>query len=70
MHSAADFIFFFIYSPMNFYVFPDRGADVVMSPGAIDFLRKNGLDFGKWISKGLPFAGVYLFHACNFHHQP
>ena len=44
---------------MNFYVFPDRGADVVMSPGAIDFLRKNGLDFGKWIGKGLPFAGMW-----------
>ena len=43
-------------TPFNFYVFPNSGSDLVMSPSAIDFLRKNNMDFAQWISKGITFV--------------
>ena len=43
-------------SAFNFYIFPEKGPDIIMSPSTIDFLRKNKMDFGKWINKGIPFA--------------
>ena len=42
-------------SAYNIYMFPDGGNDIIMSPSSIDFLRKNGMDFGTWIGKGLSF---------------
>jgi poly(A)-specific ribonuclease len=46
----------FIASPYNFYLFPDSGTDVVVSASSIDFLRKNNMDFGTWIGKGITFV--------------
>ena len=46
----------FIASPYNFYLFPDYGTDIVVSASSIDFLRKNKMDFGTWIGKGIPFV--------------
>jgi DNA polymerase III epsilon subunit-like protein len=46
----------FVASPYNFYLFPDYGTDVVLSASSIDFLRKNNMDFGRWIGKGIPFV--------------
>ncbi len=44
-------------SPYNFYLFPESsGSDLVMSASAIDFLRKNHMDFGTWIEKGVTFT--------------
>ncbi len=43
----------YLASPYNFYLFPENShADIVMSASSIDFLRKNHMDFGTWISKG------------------
>jgi poly(A)-specific ribonuclease len=43
-------------TPYNFYLFPNTGGDMVMSPSSIDFLRKNGMDFNVWIGKGITFV--------------
>jgi len=43
-------------SPYNFFVFPDNGPDISMSLSAMTFLRSNHLDFGKWITAGVPYA--------------
>lgn len=43
-------------SPYNFYLFPNEGSDVVMSASAVDFLRRNNMDFGTWINRGVSFA--------------
>jgi hypothetical protein len=43
-------------TPYNFYLFPNTGGDLVMSPSSIDFLRKNGMDFNMWIGKGITFV--------------
>ena len=42
--------------PFTFYTFPDSGADVILSPSSIDFLRKNNMNFNLWITKGIPFV--------------
>lgn len=46
----------FTASPYNFYLFPDFGDDIALSLSSIDFLRKNNLDFGKWISSGVTYT--------------
>lgn len=44
-------------SVYTFYLFPDSAnRDICMAPSSIDFLRKNNMDFGTWISKGVTFA--------------
>jgi len=43
-------------SSYAFYVFPEWGSDVVMSPSSISFLKKNNMDFNLWITDGLPFV--------------
>lgn len=43
-------------SPYNFYLFPNEGSDVIMSASAVDFLRRNNMDFGTWINRGISFA--------------
>ena len=35
----------------NFYLFPSSGADLILSADAITFLRNNGMDFGKWMTR-------------------
>lgn len=42
----------------NFYTFAGKGnpRDVVLSPSAVDFLRKHKMDFQKWIYEGVPFV--------------
>lgn len=42
--------------PYNFYVFPESGRDIVLSASSMDFLRKNNMDFGKWMSKGINYC--------------
>ena len=39
--------------PYNFYLFPTTGRDVILSASAIEFLKKNNMDFHKWITKGI-----------------
>ena len=43
--------------PFNFYVFPHDKAtrDLVLSPSAIAFNRKHGMDFQKWICEGISY---------------
>jgi len=42
---------------VNVFVFPsESGDDVLLSPGAIAFLDKNGMDWATWLSKGVPFT--------------
>ena len=36
--------------------FSDSGADISLSASSISFLRNNGMDFGTWISKGVPYS--------------
>lgn len=44
-------------SPYNIYLFPNSSShDIVLSAGAIDFLRKNDMDFQKWIGTGVTFV--------------
>jgi hypothetical protein len=43
-------------TPFNFYVFPNGGGDLVMSPSSIDFLRKNNMNFDTWLSKGITYV--------------
>eukprot|EP01041_Mallomonas_annulata_P004451 gene4451-8865_t len=45
--------------PCTFYIFPEGGLDIVLSPSSIDFLRKNGMDFNMWIAKGIPYVNHY-----------
>jgi hypothetical protein len=44
----------------TFYLFPDSNGsgngDLTMSIGAIEFLKKNNMDFGKWIDHGIPYV--------------
>ncbi|CAM9190358.1 unnamed protein product, partial [Ectocarpus fasciculatus] len=54
-HSNANGEGFTAYT-YNFYLFPNSGADLVMSADAITFLRNNGMDFGKWMSSGVSFV--------------
>ena len=47
-------------SPYSFYIFSNErfGSDIVLSPGSIQFLKENKMDFGKWINEGLSFVGA------------
>jgi hypothetical protein len=40
----------------NFYLFPEEGKDLTLSLSAINFLRQNSMDFGKWITEGIPYV--------------
>ncbi|KPI88353.1 putative Poly(A)-specific ribonuclease PARN [Leptomonas seymouri] len=51
--------------PFNFLLFPqytddytaeERAGDVVVSPSALAFLRKHGMDFQKWVYQGMAFC--------------
>ena len=43
-------------NPYCFFLFPNRGADLVMQADSIAFLRGNNMDFGTWITKGVPYV--------------
>ena len=43
-------------TPYNFYVIPNAGPDLVVSPGAINFLRKNKMNFDQWLTKGITYV--------------
>lgn len=46
-------------SVFNCYVFAAEvpgGRDVNLSTGAISFLRKNSMDFGTWLTQGIPYV--------------
>eukprot|EP01032_Pedospumella_encystans_P011419 gene11419-13274_t len=45
-------------TPYNFYVFPNSRDDLVVSPSAIDFLRKNKMNFDQWLSKGITYVAA------------
>lgn len=55
----------FVASPFNFYLFAKSGVDITLSTDTMEFLRKNSMDFGKWMTKGLTFVNEegeqYLF---------
>jgi len=44
----------------TFYLFPEANSssngELVLSLGAIEFLKKNHMDFGKWIEQGIPYV--------------
>jgi len=41
----------------TFYLFPNYSSkDLVMECASVNFLKENNMDFGKWITKGIPFA--------------
>ena len=42
-------------TPYNFYIFPNSRDDLVVSPSAIEFLRKNKMDFNQWLSNGVTY---------------
>lgn len=43
--------------PFNFYVFPSEEGDMVLDRQTVsEFLVKHGMDFGKWISSGIPYV--------------
>ena len=46
----------FVASPYAFFVFPEWGADVVMSASSITFLKQNNMDFNQWIINGVPYS--------------
>lgn len=46
----------YVAQTFNFYLFPNGGADLVLSADSIAFLRGNNMDFGKWMSSGLSFV--------------
>jgi poly(A)-specific ribonuclease len=44
-------------TPYSFYMFPDGGGrDITLSASSCSFLRKNNMDFGKWIGEGVNFV--------------
>lgn len=47
-------------STYTFFLFPESNSssngDLVLSIGAIDFLKRNNMDFGKWIDRGIPYV--------------
>ena len=45
----------FLASPYSFFVFPEWGPDLVLSPSSITFLKKNNMDFNSWIYGSLSF---------------
>jgi len=42
----------------NFYIFPHSAynLDMTISTSAIDFLRKNNMDFNEWLTKGINYC--------------
>lgn len=43
--------------PFVFYLFPENSnKDIIMSISAIDFLKKNNMDFQEWIMNGITFV--------------
>ena len=46
----------YVASPYSFFLFPEWGPDLIMSPSSITFLKKNGMDFNEWINHGLSFV--------------
>eukprot|EP00736_Rhodelphis_marinus_P001285 Rmarinus@m.25845 len=46
----------FTVRPYNFYLFPETG-EITLEASAIAFLKKNGMDFNKWMYQGIPFVG-------------
>eukprot|EP01012_Entosiphon_sulcatum_P003709 TRINITY_DN1128_c0_g1_i1.p1 TRINITY_DN1128_c0_g1~~TRINITY_DN1128_c0_g1_i1.p1 ORF type:complete len:501 (+),score=105.87 TRINITY_DN1128_c0_g1_i1:117-1505(+) len=46
----------YVARPFNFFVFPQQGGDIILSPGAIAFNRRNGMDFQRWICDGIPYV--------------
>lgn len=55
----------YVAHPFNFLLFPqysddytaeERAGDVVVSPSALAFLRKHGMDFQKWVYHGMAFC--------------
>lgn len=49
----------YIVYPYNFYLFPESDkSDFVMSISAIEFLKENGMDFGKLIHSGVPYISL------------
>lgn len=45
-------------TPYNFYIFPNSRDDLVVSPSAIDFLRKNKMNFDQWLTKGITYVAA------------
>jgi hypothetical protein len=44
-------------STYTFFLFPESASkDICLAPSSIDFLRKNNMDFGTWMSKGVTFT--------------
>lgn len=55
----------YVAHPFNFLLFPqyaddytteERAGDVVVSPSALAFLRKHGMDFQRWVYGGMAFC--------------
>jgi hypothetical protein len=45
----------YVSRPYNFYLFPTKAQDIVLSASAIGFLKKHGMDFqkvGRWCMRG------------------
>ena len=45
----------YVSRPYNFYLFPTKAQDIVLSASAIGFLKKHGMDFqkvGRWCIRG------------------
>jgi len=42
----------------TFYTFPAEGEDVVFSISAFNFLKKNGMNFEKWIQEGVSYTNA------------
>ncbi|TPP50293.1 CAF1 ribonuclease family protein [Leishmania donovani] len=58
--------------PFNFLLFPqfaddytaeERAGDVVVSPSALAFLRRHGMDFQRWVYDGMAFCDAVPFLA-------
>ena len=49
-----------IAAPFNIFVFPsaEDGEDLLLSPGAVEFLNRNNMDWSTWLSKGVPFTAI------------
>ena len=43
-------------TPNNFYLFSTKGDDMVLSTPTNEFLARNNMDFGQWLSKGIHFV--------------
>ncbi|KPA84035.1 putative mitochondrial Poly(A)-specific ribonuclease PARN [Leptomonas pyrrhocoris] len=63
--SSSSSVAHYVAHPFNFLLFPqfkddytaeERAGDVVVSPSALAFLRKHGMDFQKWVYQGMAFC--------------